>query len=500
MSFTPVSAKSGSVSFKKEVTQGVPVAVSGASDFTAIQEDFSMSPGYETADNAELANSILPGKQIVIGESPSGSISHYLRPSGVIAQAPDFGLLLEAGLGSVKSVSAEQTVLVGSTVSSILVTDASEYQKGDPVLVKSSTGFEIRAIESVVGNTINVWPNLENVPSTGAGLGRPVTYQLEDDSDLIPTLTAHYFLPGVYQMMAGCRVTTVDCTFTAKDLINCNFSFEGTRFYYNPLTVDASNQSLDISVAATEYNLSIKNEAYQTPITLAEQLESALNSAGTGLTFVVSYSKTGFFTISADGAFDLLWSSGTNNATSIGGLLGYDTASDDTGASSYQGDNEIDLSSGFTPSFDSLGPLVGKGNSTYLGADGIDNICLDADEVTYSINNTKSDLNSLCADSGVAGSLITARTNEISISAYLEKYSADKFQALNNGDVVKFFHAAGNKLGGNFKEGECVACYTSHAVINNLELSQTDGVAKVSYTLTAFSPPDSSQPSYIGFV
>ena len=51
MSFTPVSAKSGSVSFKKEVTQGVPVAVSGASDFTAIQEDFSMSPGYETADN-----------------------------------------------------------------------------------------------------------------------------------------------------------------------------------------------------------------------------------------------------------------------------------------------------------------------------------------------------------------------------------------------------------------------------------------------------------------
>lgn len=500
MSFTPVSAKAGSVAFTKEVTQGTPVNVAAATDFTAIQEDFSMAPGYETADNAELKNSIMPGQAIVLGEAPTGSISHYLRPSGIIAQAPDFGLLLEAGLGKVKIISAEQTVLVGSTVSDLLVTDASEYEKGDLVIVKSTTGYELRPIESVSGNTITLAFNLDQVPSTGAGLGRAVTYQLENDSDLIPTLTTHYFLPGVYQMMAGCRVTTVDATFTAKDLINCNFSFEGTSFFYNPLTVDATNQSLDVFVGATEYNLTISNKVYKTPITLAEQLESALNAAGTGITFIVSYSKDGKFTISADGAFDLLWLSGVNNATSIGGLLGFDTAADDTALQSYTGDNTISLDSGFVPQFDALGPLVGKGNVTFIGSEKTDNICIDADEVTYSINNTKSDLNSLCAESGVAGSLLTERTNEISVVAYLQKYEADKFQALNNGDVVKFFHAAGNKLGGNFKEAECVGLYTSHAVINNLELSQTDGVSKVTYTLSAFAPEDSTQPSFISFV
>lgn len=500
MSFTPVSSKAASVALVKEITQSVPVAVGSATDFTAIQDDFSMSPGFETAESAEVANSIMPTKSVIVGEAPTGSMSHYLRPSGIIAQAPDYGLLLEAGLGKLKVVSAEQTVLVGSTISEILVTDASEYEKGDLILVKSTSGYEVRPIESVSGNTISLRFNLDQVPTVGVGIGRPVTYQLENDSDLIPTFTAHYFLPGVYQMMAGCRVTTVDATFTAKDLINCSFSFEGTKFFYNSLTIDASNESLDFFVGATEYNISIKNDVYKTPITLAEQIELAMNAAGSGETFVVSYDTNGFFTISAVGAFDLLWDTGVNNATTIGDILGYDTAADLTGLTSYKSEGAINLDSGFVPTYDELGPLVGKGNVTFIGSEKTDNICLDADEVTYSINNTKTDLNSLCAESGVAGSLLTARTNEISVSAYTTKYDTSKFQALNNGDVVSFFHAAGNKLGGNFKEGEIAGCYCSHAVISGLEFEDSDGVSKVSYTLSAFAPNDSTQPSFIGFV
>ena len=146
-----------------------------------------------------------------------------------------------------------------------------------------------------------------------------------------------------------------------------------------------------------------------------------------------------------------------------------------------------------------MGPLVGKGNITYLGSKKTDNICLNAQNLTYNIQNTKTDQNSLCAATGVAGSQFTERQNAISVTAYLEAYEADKFAALQNGDTVKFFHAAGNKLGGQWKENEGVSVFTSEATIDNIELSQDSGISIATYTLSAYAPDDSTKSSYLTF-
>ena len=499
MSFQSVNAKAGKVAIVIEDVQGEPKAIASSTDFTAIQDDISLSPNFESADNAEQKNNIMAGKSIILGEAPQGSMSHYFRSSGVVGQAPDFGALLSCAMNNPTIVSVETTVDTGATVSSVPLVDATEYEKGMLLYVKSSTGIEVRPIASKVGNVVYPAFDFENVPTLGAGVGRSVTYVPANDA--LPTFSIYYILPNVTELMAGCRTTGVDITFPAKDLINASFSFEGTKFLYNPLVVDATNQSLDFDVALTEYSIQLPNKYYTTPIELADAIESLMNNAGSGVLFQVTYSEEGErgrFKIVGDGNFDLLWATGTNTATSIGGLIGFDTASDDTGASSYLADNQVTLDYGFTPSYDAEAPNPGKGNLTLLGSPD-KNICIDADEVTFSLANTKTDLNSLCAENGVAASIISDRSVEVQITAYLEPFEADKYQSLQNNDTVSFFHACGKKSGGQFVEGSVAYCYLSHAVINNLELSQDSGVSKVTYTISAFAPDDSSQSAFIGF-
>jgi hypothetical protein len=106
------------VAIVPEVTEGTPVAPSSASQYTAIQDDFEMSPNVATLENAELKSSIGKGKPILGIESPTASFSHYLRHSGVEGQAPDFKELLEAAFGSEVDASTEYATTSSSTTSS----------------------------------------------------------------------------------------------------------------------------------------------------------------------------------------------------------------------------------------------------------------------------------------------------------------------------------------------------------------------------------------------
>ena len=66
----------------EEVTRGTAVAPSAATDYTALQEDVTLSPSFDELENAELSSSI-GQKQVVLGiERPEMSFSHYLRASG----------------------------------------------------------------------------------------------------------------------------------------------------------------------------------------------------------------------------------------------------------------------------------------------------------------------------------------------------------------------------------------------------------------------------------
>jgi hypothetical protein len=84
--------------------------------------------------------------------------------------------------------------------------------------------------------------------------------------------------------------------------------------------------------------------SYTTGAALATAIATALNTATSTPTYSCTYnSTTGKFTISRSPAtnFVLLWSTGANAATSIGGMLGFDTSANDAGAATYTGDSGV---------------------------------------------------------------------------------------------------------------------------------------------------------------
>lgn len=108
--------------------------------------------------------------------------------------------------------------------------------------------------------------------------------------------------------------------------------------------IDSTNNALDFAEPSggVELNATISSGTY-TPSELATEIKTQLDATGGG-TYSVSYSdSTGKWTITYDSGgdpdFDLLWSTGTNTATSIGDTLGFDTSSDDTAALTYTGDS-----------------------------------------------------------------------------------------------------------------------------------------------------------------
>lgn len=110
-----------------------------------------------------------------------------------------------------------------------------------------------------------------------------------------------------------------------------------SKFYYGH-EVTNTNLNIPFDEGAGELNATINVGSYA----LSEYIvavESALNAASVTRVFTVSVDRdTRLVTISADGTFDLLVSSGVTAGASAFALLGF-TGADLTGASSYTGDS-----------------------------------------------------------------------------------------------------------------------------------------------------------------
>lgn len=102
--------------------------------------------------------------------------------------------------------------------------------------------------------------------------------------------------------------------------------------------IDATNNAIDFLEVSmgTEYNAILTSGEY-TPIELATEIKTQMEAAGGVGIYTVSFSTvTGKWTIASSlGFFSILWDTGTNAATNIGDTLGFDTASDATGNTSY---------------------------------------------------------------------------------------------------------------------------------------------------------------------
>ena len=484
----------------KEVAEGELKAPTSATQYIAVQDDFSMSANFENLDNSELKASIGAAKPIVGSEAPQSSFSHYLRHSAVEGQAPSYGPLLEACLGAVVTASTEYDTVAASTVSVIKVGsgEGAQLQRGQALLIKDSVnGYRIRGIDSVSGDNLNLGFQLPTglAPAAGVNLGKCVLYKPANSGHPTLSIWDYKGQGGAIQAMSGARVTNASFDISAGQLINANYSLEGVEYFFDPIEVVTGANDIVFDIGGGPVTASVALGWYKTPHDLAAAVKTAISGAAAG-TYTCTYDDaTGMFTVTKSaGTLSIDWATGAN---SIGATLGF--TSDDSGGLSYTSDVAQDYSSPHTPSFDAADPLAAKDNEVMVGL-GTEFACFKASSVNLTIDTPKADIQSVCAVSGKDGSIIQSREVTVAVTALLEQYDAKQFERFRNGTEVKFQYSFGQKSGGNWIAGKCGMLYVPTAVIQSFNVTDTDGLATVELELKAFVNSSGEGEVYVAFV
>ncbi len=490
---TAILSRASVLAIKVESTEGTPVAPAGATEFIALQEDFSIDPAIDVLENAELKSSIGKSQPILGSENPSASLSHYMRSSGVAGTAPNFGLLIKAALGGQSTAGTEYDTVSSSTVALLKVNtgEGAQFERGQAVLIKDGTnGYRIRCIDSISSDDLTMGFNVPVAPGSGVNLGKAVLYKPANSGH--PTFSLWHYVGngGAVQMMAGTRVTSMSFDISAGELINGKFSLEGVGYYFNPITLAATDIKIDWTDDTGDFAATVTAKTYKNPHDLASALQVAMAAANPLLSKTVTYSNTtGKFTIKSAGTvLSLLWNTGANTANTIGDKIGFVVASDDTGtaaATGYTSDNAISFAAPYTPSYDAADPLVAKYNECMIG-DATDYACFEAESASIEVSTPKSNIPSVCAESGIAGSLINSREVTISVTGPLNQFDAGMINRLQVGSSTKFQYSFGQKSGGNWIAGKCGVFYGPTMTVTKCNVSDSDGRAVAEIELSCF--------------
>jgi len=495
---------------KEETTVGTPVAPTGGTDFVPLKTGFSMTPNLEELTNNELANNLGQTKSFTGKETPSGSHGIYLKHSQVEGTAPEYGLLIESALGGTTTAAAEYNTVAGSTVGVINV-DAGEgasYSAGEALLVKDATnGYKIRNISSISTDALSINFNLGTAPGVGVNLGKSILYY--------PTTTGHpTFTSWMYransacvEMVAGCKVSSMSMTFTAGQQAECDFSYEGTGYYFNPVTITASNKFLDITDDAGTILVTLTEGVYKDPVEFAAHVTTVVGAAllaSGGDDFLCTYSSsTGKYTMATTTGttFSILWKTGTkgsdNTDTHVGTTMGYSDTADDTGAKTYTSDTALTYAAPYTPTYDNADNIIVKSAELLIGS-ATDNVCRKASSVSISIDTPSVDADSICATSGVYEKVATGRTVTMTASLILEAHEAHIFNKFINATSTQAMLNIGPKSGGNWVAGKCVNIYFGNATISTYATGGDDFIT-LEVTVKGFIT-STLQDIYINFV
>lgn len=503
---TSIASRSSVLALVPEVTEGTPVAPTGATQYTAMQDDFSISPQFDVLENAELRSSIGAAKPVLGAENPTFDMSHYLRGSGTMGTEPDYKMLPYAGFGA-KSVASTEYDTAASSTTSILKVGAGEadtFERGEALLIQDGTnGYRIRCLDAASGTDLTLGFEVPTAPAAGVNLGKCVLYKPANESH--PSFTAWNYLGngGAIQMLAGCRVTELTFEATAGELVQMSASMEALEYFFNPIEITSATRYIDFTDDAGTFAAAVTAKMYKDPHELAAAIQTAMNDASTEDHVVVYLDASGSFKFTCPGStvLSLLWNTGANTANSIASKIGFSTAADSTGAGGTTGytGTALSFASPYTPTLDSADAVAAKNHEVMIG-DADDYVCFDASAVQVSLSNSRRVTASICAVSGRSGSRITARQVTVSITAELQKYDVDKFRRFREGTSTKFQYSFGLKSGGNWLPGYCGAIYLPTLTITSFNIGDDDGVATLELEGTAFVNSTGQGEAYLGLL
>lgn len=488
-----------------ESTEGTLVQPTGAGQYIALQTDATMAPNREILTNDEIKQSLAQSEPITGRETATASMSHYLKHSGTEGVASEIDEILTALFGSEEIESTEYDTVSGSTVSVINVDsgEGAQFARGQALLVKDPTnGYSVRNVQSISSDALTLGFDLGNAPASGVNLGKAVFYSPANSGHQTLSLLNYLGNEGAIQAVSGARCTQMDFTVEPGGLVNASFNFEGLKYFFNPITITASDIYIDWTDDAGTFAAVITAKTYKSPIALAEAIESAMNDATTE-TITVTYSNTaGTFTIatSTSSVFSLLWNTGSNAANTVGDKIGFSVAANDTGATSYTSDSAISFIAPHTPSYDASQPLKGYYQQVLLG-DSDDIACLNSSTVSGSITATRQPFDDICAESGFSNSIINARASTFNVTALLKKWESDKFRKFAENQTTRFCVNVGERNSlGNWTAGSVVNIYAPTCKITSFALTDLDGLMALELELQTFADASGNGEIYLNML
>jgi hypothetical protein len=485
---------------KKETTTGTYAAPSIGADFAPLRPGNETSYEPEQLESDEIQNDIGTSKSFVGKEVTSGAHPAYLKHSGVEGQEPQLGVLYESVMGT-KHITATERDSVGvSTTTAITVGSGEgvEFPVGKAVLIKAASGYLIRNVKSVTGDVLTLNFAMPSTVPALTNLGKAITYIPAAQGH--PSFSTTKYLGNGFakEVTAGNTVTEASFTMDANGFGEVEFSYEGTKYFFNPITITASNKFLDVTDDGGTFAVSITEGIYKTPVDLAEALQAALE-ASSAETYTVTFSNsTGRFTIASGSAvLSLLWFTGTNASNSIGATLGFVVSANDIGSTSYTSDNEQSYVASITPAYDNADAIIIKGAELFIGNQ-TDNVCICAQTVALTVSKTVEDVDCICEESGILEKIPTARSVEMTVTAALKKHDVALLDALLKNSGISAMMNAGPKTGGNWIPGKCFNAYVQNCTVSSY-VTSGDSFLQANLTLKGFVS-NSGKDLFLNFV
>ena len=302
--------------------------------------------------------------------------------------------------------------------------------------------------------------------------------------------------------MAGGLVTQMDIDVDVGALINMSFTASGTKFFFDPIIIAATNKYIDITTDnVTDDPATIAEGAYQTPHALATAISSALTAADPLETYTVTYSDTtGKFTIaSGSSVFSILWNTGANAANTAATILGFSAAANSTGAQTYTSATAQSFADGQTPALDSSDPLVAKDMEVLLGdASAYIRPCIQT--MRISVNLDAADVECLTSTSGVDSKTVRRRNSTIEATFLLTKWDAKIFDRFINNTETRFAFNFGPKSGGNWVAGKCGCIYVPQCTLSAVRVGESDGSVIFAVTISPYVDSSGNPEIYVNLL
>ena len=507
------------VAVVEETTESTPISPTSSGDYVSVRPGFDMGMDRETLENDTLTSSIGKAKSVQGLEQPTFSIPSYLKSSGVEGTRPETDLLLQSGFGGTAALVTERDAVSGSTAGTVstratVVVDSGEgadFERGAALLIKDSTnGFNIRCVRSISTDTLSLNFNLDNAPASGVNLGRFILYKPADTGHI--PLTIHGFMANGanQQLLSGAQVNNISISVNSNGLLEATYAGDGDRAMFNPIEITATDTKFDFTDDGGTVVATITAQFYESPHALAEALETAANAVSTDV-ITVDFTDTGAdagkYVIASDGSvLSLLWSSGGNTANTVGDKMGFVVASDDTGSTSYTGDDVLSYASPQTPSLDSSDPLLAKNNEVLLSGvagDFNDFACVQdgVQSITMTLGVEKSRPGDICASSGRQVSTPVSREATVELVVLVDKHDAAEWENFRDNQSVEFQYAFGSKdSAGNWEPGKSGVIYLADAVLSTFSQAEADSFLIFNLTLTGFVDTNGNGEIYLNLL